>query len=163
MHTSQVRRQLRAAILLAAIGVSIGAEAAITWHWRYAGHGTVACGVLQTADTPDASGHYTVLRISGQRGADPIAGLFPTGQAIPGNEPYAVDNLIKLDKDGQLTQHGLGFALSSGGHANPYFSPESGYSEVFTTPSSFREVPVQFKATQQPPGHPGGEPPGRCN
>jgi hypothetical protein len=37
----------------------------------------------------------------------------PAGSPIPGNEPFSVDNLVRLDSP-QLTVHGFGCAVASG-------------------------------------------------
>lgn len=130
------------------------AHADTTWHWQYSGAGVAASGTLLTKDTPDAAGFYKVLSITGSRDGDAITGLYPTGSAIPGNEPYAVDNLLRVEgTNGQITVHGLGFSLASGAHANPYFADflaTPGYMEVFTQGSAFSEVPVTFTATAVP-------------
>lgn len=123
-----------------------------TWHWQYTGDNIAASGTLTAADAADAQGFHQITSITGTRNGDAITGLYPTGSAIPGNEPYALDNLIRIG-DGQITVHGFGFATASGGYANPYFadflSPPA-YSEVFTTKTSFTEVPITFSATAVP-------------
>ncbi len=68
----------------------------------------------------DASGHFLISGINGSRNGDPITALEPTGQAIPGNEGFPVDNLI--GPDGSLTKNGLGYETASGNFANPFFA-----------------------------------------
>ena len=46
-------------------------------------------------------------------------GLQPAGTAVPGNEPFAVDNLVRTAAP-QLTVHGFGFSLANGDYANPF-------------------------------------------
>lgn len=143
--------------LLVAIGALLTplAHADTLWHWRYEGPDIHASGTFTTTDTADAAGFQRITGISGERNGDPITGLYPAGQAIPGNEPYAVDNLVRPGDKGQLTLHGFGFALASGAHANPFFDPARpapGYMEVLSTPAGFREHPIHFSAA--PAGKP---------
>ncbi|HAB16016.1 MAG TPA: PEP-CTERM sorting domain-containing protein [Verrucomicrobiales bacterium] len=131
----------------------MNARADLTWNWNYFGSGIAAAGTLTTSDTADSSGFYQVLSISGSRDEVEITGLYPTGMAIPGNEPFTVDNLLKPGPGGQLTTHGLGYTLASGAYANPFFADFAtppGYLEVFTQGSVYRELPVQFYATPVP-------------
>jgi hypothetical protein len=87
------------------------------------------------------------------RNGDAITGLVPAGTAIPGNEPYAVYNLIKLGGSGQISGEGFGYSLASGAYANPYFadflSPPA-YTEVFTEGAVFTELPIGFSAAPVP-------------
>lgn len=140
-------------VALASATWANAAHADTVWNWRYSGSGIDASGTLRTADAADANGFYQILAISGSRNGDLITGLIPTGTAIPGNEPYAVDNLIKIGSAGQISVEGFGYALASGGYANPYFadflSPPS-YSEVFTQGPAFSEQAVTFSATPVP-------------
>lgn len=126
---------------------------AMVWNWSYSGSAITADGSFLTSDVPDAGGYYEILSIMGNRNGDAIVGLYPTGSAIPGNEPYAIDNLIRISGLGQITLEGFGYSLASGAHANPYFadflSPPA-YSEVFTQGSTFSEQPISFNATPVP-------------
>ncbi|OUL28947.1 hypothetical protein BV378_07040 [Nostoc sp. RF31YmG] len=69
---------------------------ALSWNWNYydSGAGIDACGTFTTSDTPNSLGFYQITGITGIRNGETITGLQPTGTAIPGNEPYIVDNLI---------------------------------------------------------------------
>lgn len=129
------------------------AWADIVWNWRFSGTDVQASGQLTTADAADADGFHLITGISGQRNGDLITALYPTGQAIPGNAPFALDNLIRVGPQDQITVHGFGFATASGGYSNPFFadflSPAT-YMEVFTTASSYAEVPVTFTASVVP-------------
>jgi len=143
-----------ASVFALACAMTAGSVQANTmWQWSYSGTGINASGSLITADTPDTNGFYQILSIAGSRNGDAIVGLYPTGQAIPGNEPFAIDNLIRIDGPGQITVEGFGYALASGAHANPYFadflSPPS-YSEVFTQGATFNEQPIEFTASSVP-------------
>ncbi len=107
------------------------------WSWSYTAPGITASGTLSTERTPDSAGFYRILAIRGNRNGEVITGLHPTGQAIPGNEPWALDNLISVTPGRQLTTHGLGFALAGGSYVNPFFGanrPQPVYIEVFSAP-----------------------------
>lgn len=143
---------LIAALLVSALPVQ-QALADTTWHWHYSGTGIDAGGTLITSDATDAAGFHQITAITGTRNGDAITGLYPTGSAIPGNEPFALDNLIRVDGTGQITVHGFGFSTASGAHANPFFADflaEPTYMEVYTTASSFSETPVTFTASVVP-------------
>lgn len=127
--------------------MSESANAALQWDWSYYGSGISAAGMFTTTDTPDGSGFYRITGISGERNGDAIIGLQPAGTAIPGNEPYAVDDLVRL-ANGQLTINGFGYATAIGDYANPYYANNS-YDEVLTSSSGgfISELPVNFTAT----------------
>ncbi|MCX6594191.1 MAG: PEP-CTERM sorting domain-containing protein [Acidobacteria bacterium] len=133
------------------------------WTWSYSAPGIAASGTLVTERAPDRAGYYRILTIAGTRNGEAITGLHPTGQAIPGNEPWALDNLISATPGRQLTTHGFGFALKGGSYVNPFFAatrPQPGYIEVFSAPPLVPEAknmgpedaerPVRFTATMQP-------------
>ncbi len=129
------------------------ARANSIWTWNYSGDGIAASGTFLTADTANGSGYYEVLSIQGNRNGDVITGLVPAGAAIPGNEPYGVDNLVREGGPAQITVQGFGYSLASGAYANPYFadflSPPT-YSEVLTQGPSFAEIPIAFSASPIP-------------
>lgn len=138
----------------AALSAASQAFADTSWDWHYTGAGVDAAGTFTIRDAADAAGFHQIVAITGSRNGEAITGLYPTGAAIPGNEPYALDNLFRFGAQGQITVHGFGFATSSGGHANPYFADflaTPSYMEVFTTSSSFSEVPVTFTASAAVP------------
>jgi hypothetical protein len=131
----------------------------LLWTWSYDAPGIAAEGTLTTTGTADADGFYLVTGITGTRNGESIIGLQPVGTAIPGNEPFAVDNLIAAEGP-QLTGNGFGYALADGTYANPFFadflSPPS-YLEFFSAPPfgngigpEDSEGPVDF--TAEPPG-----------
>ncbi len=139
---------------LALIGAfSVQQASATAWNWSYSGSGVTAGGSLLTSDAPDADGYYQILSIAGNRNGDSIVDLYPARSAIPGNEPYAIDNLIRISGSDQITLEGFGYSLASGAHANPFFadflSPPT-YSEVFTQGSTFSEQPISFNAAPVP-------------
>ena len=120
------------------------------WNWIYRGGNIVASGTFTTSENVDSLGFYQITRIAGHRNGDPIKGLHPAGSVIPGNEPHTLDNLIRVDTQGQITAHGFGFVTASGNYANTFYSDSHetpGYIEVFTTVSTFSELPVTFVAT----------------
>ena len=115
---------------------------ALTWNWSYSGAGIEAGGTFTTVDTPDGSGFYLITGIAGVRNGAAILGLQPTGTPIPGNEPFAVDNLVRLDSP-QLTVHGFGYAIAGGTFSNPFFA-------------DFLQPPTSLEFFSAPPFTPGG-------
>ena len=98
----------------------------------------------------DSQGFYQISSIAGHRNGELITKLYPTGSAIPGNEPYVLDNLIRVGAFGQIKMHGFGFSTVSGNHANLFFADflvPPVYMEVFTTSSTYSELPITFSAT----------------
>ena len=111
-------RSLAAAAAIAATTLAAPAQAA-TWDWHYAAAGIAAGGTFTTVDTPDADGFYEITGIAGSRNGVAITALAPAGSAIPGNEPYAVDNLVS-PAGARLTWNGFGYELADGTWANPF-------------------------------------------
>ena len=77
-----------------------------------------------------------ITGITGTRNGEIITGLQPVGTPIPGNEPFAVDNLVRIGAE-QLTGDGFGYSTSGGNYASPFFAdflPTPGYLEVFSAP-----------------------------
>jgi hypothetical protein len=103
-----MRRLLIAAAILPILGQP--AEALLLWNWSYSGAGVSASGTFTTNVAPDDAGFYQIIGITGPTTGVTITGLQPTGTAIPGNEPYAVDNLVSAVEP-RLTTHGFGFSL----------------------------------------------------
>ncbi len=133
---SSRRFMLAAAWCAALLLASCGRETR-QWSWSYTAPGINASGTLMTERTPNAERFYRIRSIRGTRNGEAITGLHPTGQAIPGNEPWALDNLISATPGRQLTTHGFGFALAGGSYANPFFAatrPQPVYMEVFSAP-----------------------------
>jgi len=159
---TRLRVSLRRPIWLALISITAltattKAATALTWNWSYSGTGIEAGGTFTTVDTPDGSGFYLITAIAGERNGATILGLQPTGTPIPGNEPFAVDNVVRLESP-QLTVHGVGYAIAGGTFSNPFFAdflqpPE--YLEFFSAPpfapgvtgSEDTELPIRFSAT----------------
>src|SRR3569833_32352 len=93
-------------IVLSALAITSSAftlSGATLWDWTYMGAGISAHGTFTTADTPDANGAFLIASISGERNGVAISGLQPAGTAIPGNEPFAVDDLVLPGAEPQLT------------------------------------------------------------
>ena len=106
------------------------------WTWSYSEPGISASGTLTTDDAANADGFFPITGISGARNGVAITALQPAGTAIPGNEPFAVDNLIRAGGP-QLTGSGFGFALADGTFANAFFADfltPPGYLEFFSAP-----------------------------
>jgi hypothetical protein len=129
------------------------------WNWNYSGTDIAASGTFITDDTPNNLGFYQISGINGTRNGEVITGLQQTGTAIPGNEPFNVDNLISPNTQ-QLTGDGFGYSTSGGNYASPFFAsflPTPGYLEVFSTPpilpgagnlgANGSELPISFSAT----------------
>jgi hypothetical protein len=146
---------LRRLVWLASMIIAVGgatveqASASLIWGWNYSGADVVASGTFTTNDTSDGSGFYLITGITGTRNGGTITGLQPTGTPIPGNEPFAVDNLVSLNGP-QLTHNGFGYAATGGNYANPFFadflSPPR-YLEFFSAPPFTSELPISFSAT----------------
>jgi hypothetical protein len=123
------------------LAASAPAQDTLLWTWSYSAPGIAAEGTLTTTGTADADGFYLITGITGMRNGESITGLQPEGTAIPGNEPFAVDNLIAAEGP-QLTGNGFGYALADGTYANPFFAD-------FLTPPSHVEF---FSAPPFGPG-----------
>jgi hypothetical protein len=143
------RLVIAAAILLTHVRP---AEALLLWNWSYGGTGVSASGTFTTNDTPDEAGFYQTVGITGADNGVTITGLQPTGTAIPGNEPYAVDNLVSAGEL-HLTTHGFGFSLANGNYANPFYNGSSYYEYLSVPPyinGAGPERPVSFSAAIVP-------------
>ena len=137
-----------ASLLLAAAP----ARAALTWDWSFGDGSTIeASGTFSTADTADAAGWYEITAIAGERDGVAITGLQPTGTAIAGNEPYAVDNLVRASGV-LLTGNGFGFTTADDNASNPFYADflaVPGYLEFHSIGpdgSSSTELDVTFSA-----------------
>jgi hypothetical protein len=141
-------------LIAAAILLTQGqpAEALRLWSWSYSGDGVAASGTFTTNDAPDGAGFYQIVGITGTDDGATITGLQPTGTAIPGNEPYAVDNLVSAAEP-HLTTHGFGFWLANGNHANPFYNGSSYYEYLSVPPymnGAGPERPISFTAAIVP-------------
>jgi hypothetical protein len=154
--TETLRSKSRvSSLLLVIITAALPAHASRLWSWSYSGNNIAASGTLTTLDNPNAQGGYLITGISGNRNGTAITALQQTGTWIPGNEPFAVDNLLFPGPGPQLTKHGFGFALADGTYSNPFFAdflPTPDYLEFYSMPNSgsSTELPVTFAATPVP-------------
>jgi hypothetical protein len=123
MTNSRMRLLALLACGLVATGGPGDAGTPLLWDWSYSGAGISASGTFTTGDTASAAGRFLITGISGSRNGVAIVGLQPTGTAIPGNAPYAVDNQVGADTP-QLSGAGFGFALADGTFANPFFADD---------------------------------------
>jgi hypothetical protein len=149
------RRGLAALGLCIALASPLPAQATLIWDWSYSASGISAGGTLTTVDAADSDGFYLITGITGERNGVTITGLEPAGAAIPGNEPFAVDDLISAIGP-QLTGNGFGFSLADGDFANPFFASfltPATYLEFFSAPANpvaNTELPVSFTAAVVP-------------
>jgi PEP-CTERM motif len=128
------------------------ANALLLWNWSYSGAGVSASGTFTTNDAPDAAGFYQIVGITGTDNGATITGLQPMGTPIPGNEPYAVDNLVSAVEP-RLTAHGFGFSLTNGDYANPFYNGSNYYEYLSVPPyknGAGPERPVSFSAAIVP-------------
>ena len=150
----KLRMPMRRLLIAAAILLIHGqpAEALLLWNWSYSGTGVSASGTITTNDAPDGAGFYQIVGITGAGNGVAITGLQQAGTAIPGNEPYAVDNLVSAAEP-RLTTHGFGFSLANGNYANPFYKG-SNYYEYLSVPPYVNgagpERPVSFSAVIAP-------------
>ncbi len=131
-----------------ALASACTAQPPLHWAWSYSGGGITAGGTFTTDRAQDSHGYYLITAITGSRNGQAITGLQPTGTAIPGNAPYAVDNLIGGGGQ-QLSAEGFGFSLANGDYANP-FGKGAGYLEYRSSPpypdGQGTELPITFSA-----------------
>lgn len=126
------------------------AEASMQWRWTCEGDEFSAKGMFTTADEPNADGYYPITAVSGEANGAAITGLQPARTAIPGNEGWPVDNLVR-EREPQLSPGGFGFSLADGSYANPFFGARfepPGFLVVISAPRKgiWREPRVTFKA-----------------
>lgn len=125
------------------------AEASIRWRWNCEGEGFSAHGGFTTGDAANAEGYYEITAITGEAGGVVITGLQPAGTAIPGNESYPVDNLVR-EAAPELSKDGFGFSLADGSYVNPFygahFSPPGFYAFITHSSRPSREPQVKFTA-----------------
>jgi len=138
------------------IGAALFAESAeaLEWRWSYQGEGVTASGTFTTTDRPDADGFYEITAIAGEANSVAITGLQPPGTAIPGNDGYPVDNLVRTAAP-QLSKDGFGYATANGTYANPFYGAhfaKPDYYAFFSDPANRRtsEPAVTFSATIVP-------------
>jgi hypothetical protein len=160
MRTTYLSIRTIVALFVVSLISSTASPAATLWNWNYSGTGISASGTFTTEDRPNANGGFLITAITGIRNGSAITGLQPTGTAIPGNEPFLVDNLVFLQPGQQLSKDGFGFSTADGNFTNPFFAdflPTPAYLEFFSTPPfnggqgpDDSELPVQFSAAPVP-------------
>src|SRR3954452_2102361 len=148
----QPKRIVTTGLLIGIAAFAVPAHASTLWSWNYSGAGITASGTFTTLDSPNPQGGYLITAITGARNGQTITALQPTGTWIPGNEPYAVDNLVFAGPGPELTKAGFGFALADGTYSNPFhadFLPTPEYLEFYSMPDSdsSTELGVVFSAT----------------
>ncbi len=140
------------ALACAAAIVAGDADAATLWRWTCEGPGLQAKGTFATDDKPDPNGFYTITSVAGEANGAAITGLQQARTAIPGNEGWPVDNLVRERKP-QLSAGGFGFALADGYFVNPFFGARfkpPGFLAVISNPAKgvWREPRVSFSAVR---------------
>ena len=129
-------------------------QASVSWRWSYSGAGCEATGLFTTSGPPNAEGFFQIAAIEGQANGVVISSLVPTGTSVPGNEPFTVDNLVRLptaEPLAQLTEDGVGFSLADGTYANPFYKTDGSPPEYrnFTSDPATKqtnEIPIHFTA-----------------
>src|SRR4051812_10068568 len=106
--------RLTISLFIGITAADLPAHASRLWSWSYSGDNITASGTFTTLDSPNPQGSYLITAISGTRNGKAITALQQTGTWIPGNEPYAVDNLLLPRPGPQLTKQGFGLALADG-------------------------------------------------
>lgn len=147
----QLKGIITTGVLIAITAFAVPTHASTLWSWNYSGDGITASGTFTTLDNPDAQGGYAITAITGTRNGQTITAPQPAGTWIPGNEPYAVDNLLLAGPGPQLTKAGFGFALADGAYSNPFYAdflPTPEYLEFYSMPDSdtSTELAVVFSA-----------------
>jgi hypothetical protein len=139
--------------LVMLIGSTFLAERAeaLEWRWSYEGEGVAASGTFTTTDTPNGDGFYEITGIIGEANGVAITGLEPAGTAIPGNDGYPVDNLVRTQAP-QLSKPGFGYALANGTYVNPFYGAHFAKPDTyafFSDPANGKtsEPAVRFTAT----------------
>ena len=153
-----------------AIGVSAAghAQAFLLWNWTETGPGIAASGTFSTTAAANADGYFVIEAITGTYNGSAITGIWPAATWIPGNAPYALDNLFKpmarpypAIGPGTFTNNGLGFSIANGNHENWFYGNDdttkiSDYLTVgpFQLNAGFQgtETPVTFDAALPEPG-----------
>ena len=146
--------KLALALALAGAMVAGEAEASMQWRWTCKGEGFDASGAFTSGDTPDADGYYPITGLTGEANGVAITGLQPARTAIPGNEGWPVDNLVR-SKPPQLSPGGFGFALADGSYANPFYGARfqpPGFLAVIANPAKgqWREPRVDCEVVRAP-------------
>lgn len=107
------------------------AKAVLIWDWSYQSTADAddqlirAHGKVATDRDHDGDGWHEILAITGLHNGDPITGLVPAGESIPGNDSYDGDNRIRSisnrEDKAQLSKNGFQYRLKDGSYANVFF------------------------------------------
>ena len=107
------------------------AKAVLIWDWGYQSTANAvdplitAHGKVATDRDHDGDGWHEILAITGLHNGDPITGLVPAGESIPGNDSYDGDNRIRFisnrEDKAQLSKNGFQYRLKDGSYANVFF------------------------------------------
>jgi hypothetical protein len=159
-EVSGMQTVLRLLVILSVVLLTAATQAGAStiWNWQLSGSGIAASGTFTTLDSPDTTGGYLITGITGTRNGINITRLQAPGTAIPGNEPYSVDDLVYLAPKAQLTSSGFGFALADGTYSNPFYAdflPTPGYLEFYSTPPEHTELSIAFSAAPVATPEPG--------
>jgi len=115
-------------------GSNFASTRLLEWEWAYfspadsAGGRIRAKGTFLTDYDLDGDGWYSIVSIRGQNKGVPITGLFPAGEAIPGNSGFPGDNLVRelgdsdWSAEGQLTGNGYQYSLADNSFVNVFFA-----------------------------------------
>lgn len=142
-------------VLALAVAMVAGeAEASMQWRWTCKGEGFDASGAFTTGDTPNVDGYFAITGVTGEANGVAITRLQPAGTAIPGNEGWPVDNLVR-SKRPQLSAGGFGFSLADGSFANPFYGARfkpPGFLAVISDPprKQWREPRVNCDMNRAP-------------
>jgi hypothetical protein len=124
------------------------------WRWSVSGADFEASGYFITSVQPNDKGFFQITALDGQANGVAITSLVPTGTSVPGNEPFTVDNLVRLpspENAVQLTEDGFAFSLADGTFANPFYKTDCSppeYRNFTSDPATKRtnEQPIRFSA-----------------
>jgi hypothetical protein len=108
-----------------------------------------ASGHLITSIKSNDEGFFQTTSLDGQTNGVAISSLVPTGTAVPGNEIYPVDNLVRLPSAGnaaQLTEDGFAFSLPDGTFVNPFYKTDGSPPEYLNFTSNPATVSLLFRA-----------------
>lgn len=129
-------------------------QAGLEWRWSVSGADFEASGHFITSVQPNDEGFFQIVGVDGHANGVAISSLVPTGTSVPGNEPYAVDNLVRrpsASNAAQLTEDGFAFSLADGTFANPFYKADGSppqYLNFTSDPATNRtdEQPIRFSA-----------------
>jgi hypothetical protein len=131
-------------------------RAVLKWRWSVTGASFDASGHLITSIKSNDEGFLQITSLDGQANGVAISSLVPTGTAVPGNEIYTVDNLVRLPSAGnaaQLTGDGFAFSLPDGTFVNPFYKTDGSppeYLNFTSDPATEQknETPIHFSAAR---------------